>query len=286
MRRTVTAAWLLGCLVASAVVSPALAATRPNVSVTATPSGTSVSVSVAVNRAAKQIATCTYRVDTGAATSCGAKSSVGSKSTGYSVGLTGQAPGDHTLSVTVTLTDGGGGTGSDDYTILGHATLVRAWADFPGGTTGVFEPTDTLLNELIDSNDSGTVNAGDTVAVYLFPLDFNAVPIYATTSSPTHTVASVVTLTATRVTVQSTAGNYFTWDREFPREVYAEASDADFSINRSILFDRHLNETTANSFQDVIIVGSSPSGPSAGAELSKQYDGDDVWLQVSLPPAP
>ena len=95
------------------VVAGSATAARPSVTVTAgEPSGTDVSIAIAVNRSVKQIASCTYVVDTASSAGCGTPTSQGSKMTGYTVNLTDQEAGEHTVTVMVTLTDGGSRTPS------------------------------------------------------------------------------------------------------------------------------------------------------------------------------
>jgi hypothetical protein len=107
----------LATLLVPLVVGAAAAASKPVVTATPTITGTSVSVRVDVNRAPKQIAGCTYVLDTGGAVSCGTATANGKKASRYTIGLTNRPIGHDTITVSVGLTDGGSGTGSASFTI-------------------------------------------------------------------------------------------------------------------------------------------------------------------------
>jgi LVIVD repeat len=110
------ATMLVPLVVGSAVAAPP--GNRPAVTVTAgTPSGASLSVTADVNRGTGDLASCSYVIDAGSAVSCGAPAARAKKASRYSIALANQTAGDHTITVTVLLKDGGRGSGSDDFMI-------------------------------------------------------------------------------------------------------------------------------------------------------------------------
>lgn len=161
------------------VAGSALAASpgnRPAVTVTAgTPSGTSVSVSAEVNRENNALRSCTYVVDDSAAVPCDATPVVTEKKvTSYTIALSNQTAGEHTITVTVRLGDGGKATGSDSFTIVGHAHVFAiAWTDKNHNHT--YESgTDILIAEVVDTNDDHVVSVGDTVIADRYPTNIDA----------------------------------------------------------------------------------------------------------------
>lgn len=111
----------LATLLVPLVVGSAAAAppgNRPAVTVTAgTPTGTSLSVTAGVNRGTGDLASCSYVIDAAAAVSCGAPAATAKKASRYTIALANQTAGDHTITVTVLLKDGGRGSDLDDFTI-------------------------------------------------------------------------------------------------------------------------------------------------------------------------
>jgi streptogramin lyase len=101
---------LVPLVVGSAAAAPP--GSRPAVTVAATVTGASVSVTANVNRGTGDLASCSYVIDTGGATQCVAPFADGKKASHYAITLSSQSLGVHTITVTVRLKDGGSGSGS------------------------------------------------------------------------------------------------------------------------------------------------------------------------------
>lgn len=205
-------ALLLGTSLLAVTASAASAApTGPSVSVTAgTPSGGSVTVTVMVNKAAKQIASCTYGLNASPAIDC-PDPIVDSKSTTYLISLANVSTGDHTVNVAVGLKNGGTGSGSASFTIgsVPPRMFAVAFSD-TNGNHSYEGGTDRLIAALIDTNLDGTVSPGDTVETDAFPLTFDPVDDFGAFSVKSATVTSVTGFTSGSVQVTSTA-TLITW---------------------------------------------------------------------------
>jgi hypothetical protein len=94
-------------LVAASLAPMAAASSRPAVTLWTSVSGTGATVTADVNRGTQQIASCGYVLDGAAPVSCGAAADVGWKASRYTISLTDQAEGSHTVTVSIVLTDGG-----------------------------------------------------------------------------------------------------------------------------------------------------------------------------------
>ena len=169
---------VLATLLVPLVVGSAMAAPgdRPAVTVTAgTPSGTSVSVTADVNRGTNALDWCRYVIDDSAAVPCPTSPDATAKKVSrYTIALSNQSAGDHTITVTVRLGDGGKATGSDSFTIVGHAhAFAVAWTDKNDNHT-YESATDSLIAEVVDTNDDGIVSIGDTVIADRYPLTVHA----------------------------------------------------------------------------------------------------------------
>ena len=187
------------------------APSNPSVSVTAgTPSGGSVTVNVTVDRAAKQIVSCRYGVDAAPAIDC-TNQVGGSKTTTYTIELTGQSVGDHTVDVAVGVKNGGVGTGSASFTVVVDVPRVFAvaFSDTNGNHTYDFG-TDRLIAALVDSNEDGDVTVGDTVETDAFPLSLDPVHEFGAFDTKSATVTSVTGFTPGSIQVTTTA-TLITW---------------------------------------------------------------------------
>src|SRR3954453_19966758 len=163
----------IATLLVPLAAASAAASSKPTVTVSRTVAGTSVSVTVDVNRGPKQIASCSYRVDGSTAASCGDEEPNGRKTTTYDIDLSDQTTGDHTITVRVRLTDGGGDTGSASFTIAGGTVLAIAWTDLNGNHT--YEAKEySLIAELLDTNEDHVVSTGDTVIADQYPMNAEA----------------------------------------------------------------------------------------------------------------
>ena len=151
MRRVVGLSFVLVALIAVTLAGPAAASNRPVVTVVpGTPAGGSLTVTATINRFPKQVASCLYSVDAVPLLPCGdeAPDEVG---TAFTLNLVDQDVGEHTISVKVTLTDGGGGAGSADFTI--DAEPQDATLDVTKTEDGA-PPTDIFRFQLTGGPDS------------------------------------------------------------------------------------------------------------------------------------
>ena len=209
--RRVLASFLSASLLAITAGAASAAPSNPSVSVTAgMPSGGSVTVTVNVNRAAKQIVSCEYGVDAIPSIDCPNEVG-GSKSTTYTIELTDLSDGAHTVNVAVVAKNGAVGTGFASFTVLPAQprTFAVAFSDTNGNDT--YEGgTDRLIAALIDSNEDGTVSVGDTVETDAFPLTFDPVTEFGAFTTKSAPVTGVTGFTSESVQVTSTA-TVITW---------------------------------------------------------------------------
>lgn len=140
MRRLLALIIAVVALIAAPLAGTVAASNRPVVLVSAgTPTGTGITVTVTINRLPKQVASCLYGVDAAPSISCGAEALDGD-GTAFILVLVDEDPGEHAISVKLTLTDGGGGTGSAGFTIEApSATLDVTKTQDGGPPTDVFE---------------------------------------------------------------------------------------------------------------------------------------------------
>jgi hypothetical protein len=197
-------------LIAASVTPVGAASSKPNVTVTPTVTGASVSVRVDVNRGTNQIASCTYVLDANAAVSCGTKVANGSKASRYTISLSNQTTGGHTIAVTIRLTDGGSGSASANFTIAPPKVFVIAYSNLDG--VAGFDPTgDALISRLVDTNRTNVIDAGDTIEIGTFPADLTGVSRISV-GVATHTVATVRFAYSYAVGVYTVAGDDFLWN--------------------------------------------------------------------------
>jgi hypothetical protein len=91
-------------LVAASLAPVAAASSRPAITLGTSVNGTDATVTVDVNRASRRIVSCDYVIDGAAAASCGSSTHVPRRASRYTISLTGQAAGSHTVSVQIVLT--------------------------------------------------------------------------------------------------------------------------------------------------------------------------------------
>ena len=169
-----------------------------------------MTVAVTVNRAAKQIAFCRYGVDATPAIDCPDQVG-GSKATTYTIDLTGQSVGDHTVNVAVGLKNGGGGTGSASFTVVVAPPRIFAVAYSDTNGNHTYEGgTDRLIAALVDTNQDGDVSIGDTVETDAFPLTLDPVDDFGAFTVKSATVTGVTGFTPGSVQVTTTA-TLITW---------------------------------------------------------------------------
>lgn len=167
-----------------------------------------MTVTVTVDRAAKQIVSCRYGVDVTPAIDC-TNQVGGSKTTTYTIELTGQSLGDHTINVAVGVKNGGVGTGSASFTVEAVPPRMFAVAFSDTNSNHAYDGgTDRLIAALVDTNEDGDVSVGDTVETDAFPLTFN--DGFGTFAVKSATVTSVTGFTSGSVQVTTTA-TLITW---------------------------------------------------------------------------
>jgi hypothetical protein len=276
--RRILAVFLSASLLAITAGAASAAPSNPSVSVTAgPPSGGSVTVTIGVDRAAKQIVSCTYGVDTIPGVECPTPVG-GSKSTTYTIELTNLSDGDHTVAVAVVAKNGGVGTGSASFTVLPAqpSLFAVAFADTNGNHT--YEGgTDRLVAALVDSNQDGTVSVGDTVETDAFPLTFDPVTefgAFTTTSAP---VTGVTGFTPESVQVTSTA-TVITWAGGAVEVVHWLPAGGG---PESFIAD---NTTSSSGTSDAIAIneGAGLGAVPADVALSGLDQTDNVFLDVRL----
>ena len=235
--------------------------------------GTTFQVDLVVNRGAKQIASCSYVVDSGATVACGTKRST-AKSTTYLVSIVDQSVGAHTVTFTVVLTDGGRGTVSTSFAIAAPPALVfaRAWGDVDE-VAGYGPSIDTLFSELVDTNGSGAPDAGDTVHTYLLPSDFTGSTVAVTFERQSvRGVAygdGVILATAER-------GDFWWEVVDGSFDAYSENGASQVSA-----FDWHTSGSPQ--YDHIWLEPGSPSGPvTPDLHQLASLAGDDGWLEIAL----
>jgi len=188
------------------VVGSAAAKTTPIVTVAPTVTFANVSVQVDVDQSSNQVASCTYVLDANAVASCGTNVPNGKQASRYTISLTSQATGGHTIIVTVVLNGKGTGSGSTTFTIAPPGLLAVAFTDMNGDH--LYDAGDILIIALLDSSEDGVPGAGDTVVADQYPLDCSGSSFgnFGVTS------LAVTSAQATNGTVVAVAGGTtFTW---------------------------------------------------------------------------
>jgi hypothetical protein len=260
------------------------APSNPSVSVTAgTPTGGSVTVTVTVDRAAKQIVFCRYGVDVTPAIDC-TNQVGGSKATTYTIDLTGQSLGDHTVNVAVGVKNGGVGTGSASFTVVVAPPRMFAVAfSDTNGNHAYDAGTDRLIAALVDTNEDGDVSVGDTVETDMFPLAFDPVDDFGAFTTKSATVTSVFGFTPGSVQVTTTA-TLITWAtgpvevvQWFPAGGGPESNLVD-------------NTNSSSGFADAISInaGAALGAVPSDVVLSGLDQTDNAFLDIrlDLPPLP
>lgn len=104
-------------LVGASVVPVAAASSHPTVTLGTSVSETSATVTVDINRGTQQVASCEYVLDVAGAGTCGAATAVDHKASRYTLELTGQTPGQHTVTVSIELKNHGTASAAAIFTI-------------------------------------------------------------------------------------------------------------------------------------------------------------------------
>jgi len=109
-------------LVAASMAPMTAASARPSVALDPSVDGASATITVDINRAPHQIATCSFVLDGSASATCGPATATAKKASRYSLHLTSQTAGAHTVTVTVVLTDRGKASRTASFTIVADDT--------------------------------------------------------------------------------------------------------------------------------------------------------------------
>ena len=267
------------------VVGSAAAKTTPVVNVTPTITGANVSVQVDVDQSTNQVASCTYVLDANAKVSCGTIAPDGKQASRYTISLTGQATGGHTIAVTVVLNGKGTGSGSATFTIAAPGLLAVAFTDVNGNHT--FDAGDVLIVALLDVSRDGVPSAGDTVIADRYPLDCAA----STFGNFGVTSLDVTSAQATGGTVVALAGGTtFTWS-PVGTEPQSGPGVENIVWNIGGLGFNHFlqDDTTSQNPSDGLYVpaGDNVLAPDAPIEpILDCFDGaDDSFLDIQLNPS-
>jgi hypothetical protein len=238
------------------LAAPAAANNRPDVTVTPTVNGTSATVHVDINRGKQAIDSCGYVLDAAPGADCGSPIDGGKKQAGYDIGLSGLSGGSHTMAVTIVLTDGGGDSGSAEFTVVaGPRVFALAFSNvdgFPG-----FDPAnDVLIAKLVDTTGDGLLDLGDTVVTERYPLDFAPTRFgpFGTFGLTSHEVANVSTTSSTSAVVTDGAGRQYSFGSSDTSQKYQEATSGTPRLETSI-FD------SFGSLDTIHAQSSAPSHP-------------------------
>jgi hypothetical protein len=180
------AAAITGALLAT-LSSPARGASAPTVTISASPSGSTATITYTINRAANQVASrscsLTDPTTSTAGTACGSQTGSTKTSTTYQVSPTNLTPGNYSFTVKFTLTDGGKATGSKTFTIPKLPQTITIISTNPSPVTvgETYMPTATSDSGLpvaisLDASSSGCSLSGGLVsftAAGTCQVDFN-----------------------------------------------------------------------------------------------------------------
>lgn len=275
--RKVAVGGTLAALVLGVLAGPTAAATsKPAVGfLSPTVTGAEFTTTVTVNRTPKQVSSCAYRVDGGAAASCGAPSALGTKSTSYALDLKNQGDGPHSVTVTVRVTDGGTGTGSVSFTVQPAKVFARAWGD-RDGVSGYNASADILIAQLVDTNRSGAIDAGDTMVTANYPTTFD---LSASTPSgnTTHVLTSVVYVGTADVEVRAGDAYFEFYDSGYG-QYYAEGGN----YPGTFYIDYYASQEGDLDF--LLVNAGSPGQPGAstGSLFGTPGTTDDPFLELAF----
>ena len=247
----------------------------PGVTVSATVSGTRATISASVNRFALLVRSCTYTLDSGNGTPCGRPDGLKLTSTGWTIKLARLSDGSHAVTVAVKLWIGGTVAGSTTFTI-GHKVFAVAFTNVDA--TPGYQPAngDVLIAELIDTNDSLAIDAGDTIVMGKYPTTFAGPYVFDNFSVTSHTVAQLNSASSTQISVVS-GGNDFLFQTGAV-DIYRETNESSPYPRTSIE-----DEIGAQLSDDIIATDpNSPSGPATTISSSQFSDPDDSFIDVLI----
>ncbi|MEZ4480890.1 MAG: hypothetical protein R3B97_07000 [Dehalococcoidia bacterium] len=142
---------------------------------------------------------------------------------------------------------------------------------------GPYDPCiDTLIAKLVDVDQSGTVNDGDKVETYQYPLDFDA-STRGDFGVTEHTLSSVVVFSETSTSIQiEFGGNRFRFDG-FPGDFEFYQEDDDDSTYTYII------DSVGLSPDDILIDAATASQPQTPQALASQLDPtDNAFIDVEI----
>jgi hypothetical protein len=282
--RRVFALLLSVSLLTIAAGAASAAPSRPNVNSVLVNSGSTLAVQTVVNRGSKQIASCSYVLDSGAPVSCGPITPpFSSKVTWYlSSAFPTPAPGEHTVVVTVRLTDGGSGTSSLSWTIAAPPArvFVRAFTDT--NADHVFQAgTDHLIASVVDSNGDGVVSVGDTIFTDEFPLTPDPVTGFGTFGVKSATVDHVYSSGGVSVASTTTVYSFHDIGEIVQFEWFAVGS---FGSPRSVLQENmDVNLGNCDCIQIAEGTGLSPDPSTVDLAIVDSRDNEFLDISFDLP---
>ena len=156
-----------------------------------------------------------------------------------------------------------------------HHRFVAAFRNVDG-VPGYDPFNDVLFSELVDTNGTLDIDAGDTVRIYAHPTDFVG-GVTTTIGAPNHTVDFVNSVDASQMSVRAGSNTFF-WLDGASSDDYGERTD--LSQNEVTYRDRFVN--WPNSFEFIILNPGAPSAPDVTVEAVKNKDDDETWLDVEV----
>jgi hypothetical protein len=149
-----------------------------------------------------------------------------------------------------------------------------AWTDGNGNHT--YEPgTDVLIAKLVDANNDGVPDAGDTIVTDKDRLDLTGIA-FGTFGLTTHSIVFAFAATGV-IEVGDASANYSTWITpayDPGVEAYLESGGA----NATLLMDSFVPDGDA-----ILANPGSPSLPASAVDLEASDEGSNTFLDVSIP---
>jgi len=154
--------------------------------------------------------------------------------------------------------------------------LAVAYIDNNTSDGGYNPCVDTLIAKLVDVDESGTVNDGDKVETYQYPLDFDG-STRGDFGVTEHTLSSVVVFSETSTSIQiKFGGNRFRFDG-FPGDFEFYQEDDDDSTYTYII------DSVGLSPDDILIDAATASQPQTPQALASQLNANDnAFIDVKI----
>jgi hypothetical protein len=159
--------------------------------------------------------------------------------------------------------------------VVAARVFARAFADSNGNHTYDAD-VDDLFTELVDTTGDGLLDAGDTVRTIQYPVDFVG------GTAPYGVVDHVISAVEAQapglvgVAVDAPAGfTRYSWIRIAGAEAFDEYTITGIDIHSGY------QDAFASASDDIRVSSVSPSLPS-DLHVTKTFDGDDSWLEISV----